>query len=159
MDGIMWALRKMSTRQKQRTYFAVMFAWPKLSKNYRAFTPMMGLLQIPAHIVDPFWKLWLFRKWDKGIDIHPEDTTSHNTQYQEAFLTYVENKYCAKHRHFPIIEPGRVASNNLFYSTMASGSGQSSFDQYELPSDHEEYLTPENVAKMTHGRSNRAALL
>jgi len=32
---------------------------------------------------------------------------------------------------------------------MASGSGQSCFDPYDMSSNDEEYLTPENVAEMT----------
>jgi len=40
---------------------------------------------------------------------------------------------------------------------MASGSGQSSFDPYDLSSDDEEYLMPNNMPSMTPGRSNRAA--
>jgi len=32
------------------------------------------------------------------MDINPEDEISYTTQYQEAFLMYVENEYCAKHR-------------------------------------------------------------
>jgi hypothetical protein len=55
-------------------------------------TPTTGILHISAHILDPFWKLRQFRKWDKGMDINPEDESSYSTQYQEAFLKYVENK-------------------------------------------------------------------
>jgi len=65
-------------------------------------TPTTGMLQILAHILDPFRMLRLFRKWDKGIDIYPEDETSHTAKYQEAFLKYVENEYCAKHRCVPV---------------------------------------------------------
>jgi hypothetical protein len=42
---------------------------------------------------------------------------------------------------------------------MASGSYQSSFDPYDSSSDGEEYLTPNNVAESTPGRSDRAARL
>jgi len=55
----------------------------------------MGMLLISAHILNLFWKLRSYRKWDKGMDLNPEDETSYNTQYQEAFLHYVENIYCA----------------------------------------------------------------
>jgi hypothetical protein len=44
------------------------------------------MLLIPTHILDPFLKLRSFRKWDKGMDINPEDETSYTTHYQEAFL-------------------------------------------------------------------------
>jgi hypothetical protein len=80
------------------------------------------------------------------------------TQYQEPFLKYVENEYYAKHRRLSVNKPERDASNNPF-STMASGSGQSSFDRYDLSSDNDEYLTPKNVAEMTPRRSDRAARL
>jgi hypothetical protein len=36
-------------------------------------------------------------KWDKGMDINPEDETSYNVQCQLAFLKYVEYEYCIKH--------------------------------------------------------------
>jgi len=57
----------------------------------------MGMLLISAQILDPFQKLQSFKKWDKGMDINPEDETSYTTQYQVAFLKYVENEYYAKH--------------------------------------------------------------
>jgi hypothetical protein len=49
-------------------------------------TPTTGMLLISAHMLDPFWKLQLFRNWDKGMDIIPENKTSYTTQYQEALL-------------------------------------------------------------------------
>jgi hypothetical protein len=55
------------------------------------------MLLISVHILDPLWMLRLFRHWDKGIDINPEDETSYNTQYQEAFLRDVAIQYCAKY--------------------------------------------------------------
>jgi hypothetical protein len=42
---------------------------------------------------------------------------------------------------------------------MASRSGQSSYDQYDLSSDYDEYGMPNNVAETTPRRSNRAAHL
>jgi len=42
---------------------------------------------------------------------------------------------------------------------MASRSGQSSYDPYDLFSDDDEYLMPNNVAETTPGQSDRAALL
>jgi len=42
---------------------------------------------------------------------------------------------------------------------MASGSFQSSFDQYDFSSDDEEYWTPNNVDETTPGRSDSAAHL
>jgi hypothetical protein len=89
------------------------------------------MLLISAHILDPFRKLRSFRKWDNGMDINPEDETSYTTQYEEAFLKYVENEYCATHRHVPVINLDTVPSCNLVPSATASGSYQSSFDPYD----------------------------
>jgi len=91
------------------------------------------------------------------MDINPEDETSYTTQYQEAFLEYVENEYCAKDRRVPVNILENVPSINLVLSATASGSYQSSFDPYDLSSDDEEYLTPNNVAETTPRRSDRAA--
>jgi len=74
-------------------------------------------------------------------------------------VKYVENEYCAKHRRVPVNKLETVPSSNLVPSAKASGSYQSSFNPYGLSSDDEEYLTPNNVAEMTHGRSDRAACL
>jgi len=159
MDGVMRALAKKKTQWKEDLFFAVKLAPQKLSKYYAEVTPTMGMLWISAHILEPFRKLRLFRKWDKGMDINPEDKTSYTTQYQEAFLKYVEKEYCAKHRRVPVNKLETVPSNNLLPSATASGSYQSSFDPYDLSSDDEEYLTPNMVAETTPGRSDRAARL
>ena len=91
------------------------------------------------------------------MDINPEDETSSTTQYQEAFLKYVENEYCAKHRGVPVSELETVPSSNPVPSATSSGSYQSSFDPYALSGDDEEVLTLNNVAETTPGRSDRAA--
>jgi len=69
----------------------------------------------------------------------------------------VVNEFGAKHRRVPVIKPESVPSHNRCHSTVASESGQSSFDAYDLSSDDKQYLTPNNVAETTPGRSNRAA--
>jgi len=117
------------------------------------------MLHISAHIVDPFRKLQLFRKWGKGTDINPEDKTSYTTQYQEAFLKYVENEYCAKHRRLSVTKHEKPQSNDFIHSAMPSQSGQSSFDPYDLSSGVDKYLTSRNLAETTPGRSYRAARL
>jgi hypothetical protein len=137
----------------------VKLARQKLSKYYAEVTPMMGMLLISAQILDPFRKLRPFRKWDKGIYINPEDETSYTTQYQQDFLKYVENEYCAKHRRTPVNKHETVTSSNLVPSATASGSYQSSFDPYDLSCDDEEYLTHNNVAETTPRRSDCAAHL
>jgi len=59
----------------------------------------------------------------------------------------------------PVNKLETVPSNNLLPSATASGSYQSFFDPYDLSSDDEEYLTPNNVAEMTPRESDRAARL
>jgi len=137
----------------------VKLARQKLSKYYAEVTPTTGMLLISAHILDPSSKLQSFRKWDNGIDVNPEDKTSYTTQYQDAFLKCVENEYCAKHRRVPVNKLETVPTSNLIPSATASGSYQSSFDPHDLSSDDEEYLTPNNVAETSPGRSDRAARL
>ena len=102
MDGVMWALMKKMTPWKEYLFFAVKLARQKLSKYYAEVTQMTGILLISSHILDPFRKLRSFRKWDKWMDITPQDETFYTTQYQEAFLKYVENEYCAKHWRVPV---------------------------------------------------------
>jgi hypothetical protein len=91
------------------------------------------------------------------MDINPEDETSYTTQYQEAFLKYVENEYCAKHRRVPVNKPETLPSSNLVPSATDSGSYQSSFDPYDVSRDDEDYLTPNTVAETTPERSDCAA--
>ena len=159
MDGILRARAHKQTQWKEDSYLAVKFWRQMLSKYYAEVTPMTGMPLILAQIIDPFKKLWAFRKWDTGMDIIPEDETSYTTHYQEAFLKYVENEYCAKHRWMSVIKHEKLQSNDFILSATASQSGQSSFDPYGLSSDDEEDLTPENVAETTPGRSDCAAYL
>jgi len=91
----------------------------------------MGMLLNWAHILDRVQKLQLFMTSDQGLDINPEHETCYTTQYQTAFLKYVENEYWAKHRHLPVIKRKREPRNNLFPSTTAAGSSQSAFDRYD----------------------------
>jgi len=93
------------------------------------------------------------------MDINPEDETYYATQYQEAFLKYVENEYWAKHTRLRVTKPENTLKNNFSSSAIASRSGQSSYDPYDVSSDDDEYLIPENVAEMTPGWSYRAARL
>jgi hypothetical protein len=156
MDGVMRALAKKKTQWKEDLFFAVKLARQKLSKYYAEVTPTTGMLLVSADILDPFRNLRSFRKWDKGMDLNPEDETSYTTQYQEAFLKYVENEYCSKHRRVPVNTFETLQNSNFVPSAMASGSYQSSFDPYDSSSDDQECLTPNNVADTTPGRSDRA---
>jgi hypothetical protein len=47
------------------------------------------------------------------MDNNPEDETSYTTKYQEAFMKYVENEYCAKHRRLPVTKFDNTLNNNL----------------------------------------------
>jgi len=124
MDGVMRALAKKKTQWKEDLFFAVKVARQKLSKYYAKVTPTTGMLLIVARSLDPFRKLQSFRKQDKGMDINPEDETSNTTPYKEAFLKYVENEYCAKHRRVPVNKPENVPSSSLVPSSMVSASRQ-----------------------------------
>jgi len=95
----------------------------------------------------------------QGMDINPEDETSYTTQYQKGFLKYAENEYCVKHRHLPVAQFQNIPNNNLSSYAMASRSGQSSYNRYDLSSNDEEYLMPHDVAKKTPGWSDRAVCL
>jgi len=86
MVGVMRALAKMKTQWKEDLYFAVKFARQKLAKYYTEVTPTTGMLLISAHTLDPFQKLRLLRKWDKGMDTYPEDETIYTTHHHETFL-------------------------------------------------------------------------
>jgi len=92
MDDFMRPLARKMTQWKLHLFIAVKLAWQTLSKYHAAVTPETGMLFMSAHIVDPFRKLRWFRKGAKRMVIDPEDETSYTTQYQEAFLKYVENE-------------------------------------------------------------------
>jgi hypothetical protein len=59
----------------------------------------------------------------------------------------------------PVNKLETVPSSNFVPSATASGSYQSSFHTYDLSSDDEEYLTPNNVDETTPGLSDCAAPL
>jgi len=80
MDDVMWALAKKKTQWKEDLFFAVKLARLKLSKYYAEVTPTTGMLLMSAQLLDPFRKLRWFWKWDKGMDINPEDKTLYTTQ-------------------------------------------------------------------------------
>jgi len=71
----MRTLAKKKTQWNEDLFFAVKIARQKLSKYYIEVTPSTGLLLVSTHILDPFRKLRLCRKWDQGMDINPEDET------------------------------------------------------------------------------------
>jgi len=93
VNGMMWALAKRKTQWKEDLFFAVKWAWQKLSKFNAEVTPTTGIFFISANILDSFHKLQSYWKWEKWIDITAEDGTFYTTQCQEAFLKYVEHEY------------------------------------------------------------------
>jgi len=157
MDVVMRASAKKMTPWKEYLFFAVKLARQKLSKYYTEVTPMTRMLLISAHIVDPVRKLGSCTKWDKRTDISPDNETSYTTQYEEDFLKYVANEYCAKYRGVSVNTHESLPRSSLIPSQTVLASCQSSFDPYDLSSDDNEYLTPNNVDETTPGRSNRAA--
>jgi hypothetical protein len=116
-----------------------MFAQQKLIKHYAEVTATTGLVLISAHIIYHFLLLQWFNKWDKELDINPEDETSNPTEYQEGLLDDRGNANRAKHQCLPVNEPENIRNNNLFSSTMAYGSGHTSYQPYDLSSNDEEY--------------------
>jgi hypothetical protein len=101
MDCMMRGLAKTKTQWKEHLFLAVKLPWHKLSKYFAEVTPTKGMRHISAHILHPVRKLRSFRKWDKGMEIKPEDEISYIIQYPEAFLMYVQTNYCATHQRLP----------------------------------------------------------
>jgi len=99
---------------------------------------MTGMMLISANILDPFQTLQSFSKWDKGMVINREHETSYTTQYQEAFLMNVENKYCAKHCRLPVTESNNKTINIVSFYAMASRFGKASDVSSDLSSDNED---------------------
>jgi len=119
----------------------------------------MGKLLISAHILIMLEMLSSFKKWDTEMVINTADETHYSTQCQVAFLKYMENEYCAKHRHVPVNKIECAPRSNCIPSAMGTGSHESSFDSYDLSFNDEEYVMPNNVAETTPGCSERAACL
>jgi len=159
MHGVMRGLAKKKTQLKESMFFTVKLAAQMMSKYYAEGTPMKRMFLISAHILDPFQMMRSFKKWVRGMDINPENETSYTTQYQETCLEYVENQYGAKHRQVLVTTLESVPSSNFVPSATASGSGQASWNLYDLRSDDEAYLTSNNVAETTPGQCNFAACL
>jgi len=93
------------------------------------------------------------------MDINPEDETSYTTSYWEALLKCVENEYSARHQLMTVNKPECVLSINLIPPAKAPGTGQSSFDSYDLSSDDEESVIPNIMTQTTPRWSVRAAHL
>jgi hypothetical protein len=85
------------------------------------------------------------------------DDTSYTTPHQEPFPKYVEIEYDMKHVWVLTNKHQSFPGSNYDSSAMASPSCQSPFDPYDLSSDDEEYLIPNNGTEMSPGQSNHAA--
>jgi len=79
-DVVMQDLAKNKSELNEFSYFVVNFAWQKVSECYAEETSMTGMLCISAHIIHSSQMLWSCQKWDKTMDINPEDDASHPTQ-------------------------------------------------------------------------------
>jgi hypothetical protein len=55
-----------------------------------------------------------FRMGVQPMHIIFGDETAYTTQYQVAFLKFVDNEYCARHRRVTVIKPKCVRNNHLF---------------------------------------------
>jgi len=75
MYQIMPVLAKKKTQWKEDSFIVGRFAHHKLCKYFINVTPMMDMLLISSHILDPFQKLQSFTKWDNRMDSNPEDKT------------------------------------------------------------------------------------
>jgi len=122
IDGIMWALAKKKTQWTEDLFFAVKVAVQMLSKYYSGVTPMTGMHLISAHIFDSFRKSRSFWKSDKEMDSNADEDISYTTHYEEAFLEYVDNEYCATYQCVLFNKLECIPSSNLVPSIMASGS-------------------------------------
>jgi len=85
------------------------------------------------------------------MDINREDQSSESTQYQKAFLNYVENEQSTKHRRFHLTERESIPSNNVISSANAPRSGQSGQDPCDLSNNDEELIMSIYVAERTPG--------
>ena len=79
-DNVMRALAKKKTHWKKDFYFTIRFMPQKLARYYAKVAASTVMLLHSALILDPFLKLWLYRKWDNGIDINYEDKAVYTIQ-------------------------------------------------------------------------------
>jgi len=81
----------------------------------------------------------------------------YTTKYHEAFLKYVENRFCTKHRGVLVNTHESLPRSYRIPSRKVLGSCQSSFDPCDVSRDDEEYLSPNNAAVTKPGKRYRAA--
>jgi len=120
---------------------------------------MMGIHLIFANIIIVCHELLLLRTRDRGMDIDSEDVASYTTQYAKAFLQYVENENCDKHRGVPGNQLEHLPNRIPIPSATPLLSCQSPFDQYNKSNNDEECLIPNIVAESIPGSSDCASRL
>ena len=108
-----------------------------------------------AQILDPFRKVRPFVKWDKAIDVDPDDEESYTTQYKEAFLKYVEREYCEK----PLRKQASLSHSTSQLRSPSIELEASVHNPYLLSSDNEGYAPPPPTTQRTPDRNDRAACL
>jgi len=152
-DGVKGTSGNMITHWKEELHLAVEFVQQKLFKYCAEHTPLNSILRISTYILNYVQKLWSWKKWDKGMDTHPDDNTAYNNQYQEEFPKYVKHEHCTKYRQLSVTKPKKIRSNKFFPSAIASGLGRSAFDPWDMSSHDAEYLMPNNEAEMAARQS------
>jgi hypothetical protein len=115
------------------------------------------MILIATHILDPLRKLRSFSKWDKAMDVNPEDTGSFTGKYTHRFLKYVEHEYCSKDPILPNFILETTNDNDPFSTSPVSGPGHLFYNPNVLSTDDAEYMTPANLIESTPGRSHCAA--
>lgn len=156
LDGVLRALIKKKTQWKKDLYIAVRHARTKLTKYYSEVTPETGMLLIMAQILDPFRKVRPFVKWDRAMNVNPEDEGSYTTQYKEAFLKYVEREYCTT----SMGKQGISSSGSQFHQSSRDPQSSHTDNPYLLSSDDDEdYESQPPPIQATPGKSDRAARL
>jgi hypothetical protein len=93
------------------------------------------------------------------MDINHADKASFTAQSEVAYLQYVENEYCGKHRCMQVMKPECFPRNHSFLCAMSPGFSGSSVNLYDLCDNEEGYLTSFIVAEMTPGHSHYAPCL
>jgi len=157
MDSIMCAVGMKWTQLNDDWYFTVEFARQKLSNYCAEVTLTTGILLNSEFSIEPCERFCSFRKWEKGLNINPQDMTSHTAKYHKALEQNVANKYCAKHRRISGIQHEKIPGTNSFPCMKNSQFVQSSFNEYDMSCEDEEYTTPKWMAKKAHRWSNRTA--
>ena len=102
---IWWAVAKRNNQWMDDLFFNVKLAWLELSNYSTEVTPTTGMFLISAHILDYVQSCCLFGMWDKGMDIHSEDSTFYTTHDSVKLLKCVQNEYGAKFRPVLVNEP------------------------------------------------------